>query len=154
MLEQHTELIERLLRGSSTRTREFNQALSFTNDGTLYFTVWDKDGTTFFSRSERQPSTSADLQTDCDSVTAYVLTTQLGAKRAMALHFDVPRFPRKIDQLPPSWVADETSWPLTLLYYRIEDPSIRFYSNTPSLAVSTTHAMQYDLEDLLKKYKA
>ena len=49
MLEQHTELIERLLRGSLTRTREFNQALSFTNDGTLYFTVWDKDGTTFFS---------------------------------------------------------------------------------------------------------
>ncbi len=65
MLEQHTELIERLLRGSLTRTREFNQALSFTNDGTLYFTVWDKDGTTFFSWSERQPSTSADLQTDC-----------------------------------------------------------------------------------------
>ena len=51
MLEQHTELIERLLRGSLTRTREFNQALSFTNDGTLYFTVWDKDGTTFFSWS-------------------------------------------------------------------------------------------------------
>ena len=74
MLEQHTELIERLLCGSLTRTREFNQALSFTNDGTLYFTVWDKDGTTFFSWSEREPSTSADLQTDCNSVAAYVLT--------------------------------------------------------------------------------
>lgn len=154
MLEQHNDLIERLLRGSLTRTREFNQALSFTNDGTLYFTVWDKDGTTFFSWSERQPSTSPGLKTDCDSVAAYVLTTQLGAKRAMALHLDVPRFPERLEQLHPSWVADETQWPLTLLYHRIEDPSIRFYSNTPSLAVSTTHAMQYDLQDLLKKYKA
>lgn len=154
MLEKHTELIECLLRDSLTRTSEFNQALSFTNDGTLYFTVWDKDGTTFFSWSEREPSTSADLQTDCDSVAAYVLTTQLGAKRAMALHFDVPRFPRKIDQLHPSWVAEKTQWPPTLFYHRIEDPSVRFYSNTPSLAVSTTHAMQYDLEDLLKKYMA
>ena len=154
MLERYTDLIERLLRNSLTRTREFNQALSFTNDGTLYFTVWDKDGTTFFSWSERQPSTSAVFQTDCDSVAAYVLTMELGAMRAMALPFDVPRFPRKIDQLHPSWVADETPWPLTLLYHHIEDLSIRFYSNTPSLAVSTTHAMQDDLEDLLKKYKA
>ena len=55
MLERHTELIERLLRDSLTRTSEFNQALSFTDDGTLYFTVWDKDGSTFFSWSERQP---------------------------------------------------------------------------------------------------
>lgn len=39
MLEQHTDLIERLLRDSSTRTREFNQGWSFTNDGTLYFSV-------------------------------------------------------------------------------------------------------------------
>ena len=108
MLEQHAELIERLLRGSLTRTSEFNQARSFTNDGTLYFTVWDKDGTTFFSRSERQPSTGFDLDTDCNSVAAYVLTTQLGAKRAMALPFDVPRIPRKIDQLHPSWAADKT----------------------------------------------
>ena len=88
MLDQHTDLIERLLRGSLTRTREFNQALSFTNDGTLYFTVWDKDGTTFFSWSEREPSTSADLQTDSDSVAAYVLTTELGSMRAMALPFE------------------------------------------------------------------
>ena len=154
MLDQHTNLIERLLRDSLTRTREFNQGWSFTNDGTLYFTVWDKDGTTFFSRSERQPSTSADLQTDSDSVAAYVLTTQLGAKRAMALPFDVPRFPRKIDQLPSSWVAEKTQWPPTLLYHHIDDPSVRFYSSTPSLAVPTTHAMQYDLEDLLKKYIA
>ena len=154
MLEQHTELIERLLRGSSTRIHEFNQAWSFTNDGTLYFTVWDQDGTTFFSRSERQPSTSADLQTDCDSVAAYVLTTQLGAKRAMALHFDVPRFPDTLDQLLPSWVADKTPWPPTLLYHRIDDPSVRFYSNSSYLAVPITHAMQYDLEDLLKKYMA
>jgi hypothetical protein len=154
MLEQHTELIERLLRGSLTRTREFNQALSFTNDGTLYFTVWDKDGTTFFSWSERQPSTSADLQTDCDSVAAYVLTTQLGAKRAMALHFDVPRFPERLEQLHPSWVADKTPWPPTLFYHRIDDPSVRFYSNSSSDAVPITHAMQDDLEDLLKKYKA
>ena len=154
MLERYTDLIERLVRDSLTRTREFNQALSFMNDGTLYFTVWDKDGTTFFSWSEREPSTSADLQTDCDSVAAYVLTTQLGAKRAMALHFDLPRFPRKIDQLPPSWVADKTQWPPTLLYHRIDDPSVRFYSNIPSLAVPITHAMQDDLEDLLKKYMA
>ena len=154
MLERYTDLIERLLRDSLTRTREFNQALSFTNDGTLYFTVWDEDGTTFFSWSEREPSTSADLQTDCDSVAAYVLTTELGSMRAMALHFDLPRFPRKIDQLPPSWVADKTQWPPTLLYHRIDDPSVRFYSNIPSLAVPITHAMQDDLEDLLKKYMA
>ena len=154
MLERYTDLIERLLRDSLTRTREFNQALSFTNDGTLYFTVWDKDGTTFFSWSEREPSTSADLQTDCDSVAAYVLTTELGAKRAMALHFDVPRFPRKISQLHPSWAADKTPLPPTLLYHRIDDPSVSFYSSTPSLAVPITHAMQDDLEDLLKKYMA
>ena len=148
MLEQHTELIERLLSDSLTRTSEFNQALSFTNDGTLYFTVWDEDGTTFFSWSEREPSTSADLQTDCDSVAAYVLTTQLGAKRAMALHFDVPRFPERLEQLHPSWAADKTPW------HRIDDPSVRFYSNIPSIAVPITHAMQDDLKDLLKKYMA
>ena len=43
MLKQHTELIERLLRGSLTRTREFDEGWTFTNDGTLYFTVWDED---------------------------------------------------------------------------------------------------------------
>ena len=154
MLEQHTELIERLLHGSLTRTSKFDEAWSFTNDGTLYFTVWDQNGTTFFSRSEREPSASADLQTDCDSVAAYVLTTELGAKRAMALHFDVPRFPRKIDQLHPSWAAERTPWPPTLLYHHTGDPSLRFYSNTPSLAVPITHAMEYDLEDLLTKYTA
>lgn len=154
MLEQHTELIERLLRNSLTRTSEFNGGWTFTNDGTLYFTVWDKDGTTFFSWSERQPSTSPGLKTDCDSVAAYVLTTELGSMRAMALPFDIPRFPRKIDQLPPSWAAEKTQWPPTLLYHRIDDPSIRFYSNIPSIAVPITHAMQDDLEDLLKKYMA
>lgn len=154
MLEQHTELIERLLRDSLTRTSEFNGGWSFTNDGTLYFSVWEEDESLFFSWSERQPSKGIVLDTDCDSVAAYVLTTQLGAKRAMALHFDVPRFPERLEQLHPSWVADKTPWPPTLLYHRIEDPSVRFYSNTPSLAVSTTHAMQYDLEDLLKKYMA
>lgn len=154
MLEQHTELIERLLRDSLTRTSEFNGGWSFTNDGTLYFSVWEEDESMFFSWSERQPSIGIVLDTDCDSVAAYVLTTQLGAKRAMALPFDVPRFPERLEQLHPSWVADKTPWPPTLLYHRIEDPSVRFYSNTPSLAVSTTHAMQYDLEDLLKKYMA
>lgn len=154
MLEQHTELIERLLRDLLTRTSEFNQGWSFTNDGTLFFSVWEEDETMFFSWSERQPSKGIVLDTDCDSVAAYVLTTQLGAKRAMAAPFDVPRFPERLEQLHPSCVADKTPWPLTLLYHRIEDPSIRFYSNTPSLAVSTTHAMQNDLEDLLKKYKA
>ena len=154
MLEKHTELIERLLRDSLTRTSEFNGGWTFTNDGTLYFSVWEEDESIFFSWSERQPSKGIVLDTDCNSVAAYVLTTQLGAKRAMALPFDVPRFPERLEQLHPSWVADETPWPLTLLYHRIEDPSIRFYSNTPSLAVSTTHAMQYDLEDLLEKYKA
>ena len=154
MLDQHTELIERLLRDSLTRTSEFNEGWTFTNDGTLYFTVWDKDGRTFFSWSERQPSTGFDLDTDCDSVAAYLLTTELGSMRAMALPFDVPRFPRKIDQLPPSWAADKTPWPPTLQYHHTGDPSLRFYSNTPSLAVPVTHAMQYDLEDLLKKYMA
>ena len=154
MLEHQKSLISRLLSDSLTRTSEFNGGWTFTNDGTLYFSVWDEDERMFFSWSERQPSTGFVLDTDCDSVAAYVLTTQVGAKRAMALHFDVPRFPTKIDQLHPSWVADKTPWPPTLLYHRIEDPSVRFYSNTPSLAVSTTHAMQYDLEDLLKKYMA
>ena len=154
MLERHTELIERLLRDSVTRTSEFNQGWSFTNDGTLYFSVWDEDGNTFFAWSERQPDTAASVYTDSDTVTAYLLTTQLGAKRAMALHFDVPRFPERLEQLHPSWVADKTPWPPTLLYHRIDDPSIRFYSNSSYLAVPTTHAMQYDLEDLLKKYKA
>ena len=153
-MENHKSLISRLLSDSLTRTSEFNQALSFTNDGTLYFTVWDKDGTTFFSWSEREPSTSADLQTDCDSVAAFVLTTELGSMRAMALPFDVPRFPRKIDQLHPSWVADKTQWPPTLFYHRIDDPRVCFYSSIPSIAVPITHAMQDDLEDLLKKYKA
>jgi len=37
MLERHTELIERLLRDSLTRTSEFNGGWTFTNDGTLYF---------------------------------------------------------------------------------------------------------------------
>ena len=154
MLDQHTDLIERLVRDSLTRTSEFNEGWTFTNDGTLYFSVWDEDGNTFFAWSERQPDTAASVYTDSDTVTTYLLTTQLGAKRAMALHFDVPRFPRKIDQLHPSWAAEKTPWPPTLLYHRIEDPSIRFYSNTPSLAVPTTHAMQYDLEDLLEKYMA
>ena len=154
MLEQHTELIERLLRGSVTRTSEFNGGWTFTNDGTLYFSVWDEDGTTFFSWSERQPSKGIVLDTDCDSVAAYVLATELGSMRAMALHFDVPRFPERLEQLHPSWVAEKTQWPQTFLYHRIEDPSVRFYSNTPSIAVPTTHAMQDDLEDLLKKYMA
>lgn len=154
MLDQHTDLIERLVRDSLTRTSEFNEGWNFTNDGTLYFTVWDKDGSTFFSWSERQPSTGFDLDTDCDSVAAYVLTTELGSMGAMALHFDLPRFPRKIDQLHPSWVADKTPWPPTLLYHRIDDPSVRFYSISSSLAVLITYAMQDDLEDLLKKYMA
>lgn len=154
MLEQHTELIERLLRGSLTRTSEFNEGWTFTNDGTLYFTVWDEDGTTFFSWSERQPSTSADLQTDCDSVAAYLLTMELGAKRAVALPFDVPRFPTKIDQLPPLWAADKTQQTPTLHYHRTDDARLRFYCSSEFYGVPLTHAMQYDLEDLLKKYKA
>ncbi|WP_455150927.1 hypothetical protein [Schaalia odontolytica] len=154
MLEQHNALIERLLRDSLTRTSEFNGGWTFTNDGTLYFSVWEEDENMFFSWSERQPSKGIVLDTDCDSVAAYVLTTQLGAKRAMALHFDVPRFPERLEQLHPSWVADKTPWPLTLLYHRIDDPSVRFYSNSPSDSVPITYAMQYDLEDLLKKYMA
>lgn len=152
MLEQHNALIERLVHDSLTRTSEFNGGWTFTNDGTLYFSVWDKDGTTFFSWSEREPSTSADLQTDCDSAAAYVLTTQLGAKRAMALHFDVPRFPTKIDQLPPLWAADKTQQPPTLHYHRTDDARLDFYCSSEFYGVPLTHAMQYDLEDLLKKY--
>ena len=72
----------------------------------------------------------------------------------MALHFDLPRFPRKIDQLHPSWVAEKTQWPQTFLYHRIEDPSVRFLFEHSIHCRSTTHAMQYDLEDLLKKYMA
>lgn len=154
MLEQHTELIERLLRDSLTRTSEFNGGWSFTNDGTLYFSVWEEDESMFFSWSERQPDTAASVYTDSDTVTAYLLTTQLGAKRAMALHFDVPRFPRKIDQLPPLWAADKTQQPPTLHYHRTDDARLHFYCSSEFYGVPLTHAMQYDLEDLLKKYKA
>ncbi len=154
MLERHTELIERLLRDSLTRTSEFNQGWSFTNDGTLYFSVWDEDGSTFFAWSERQPDTAASVYTDSDTVTAYLLTTQLGAKRAMALHFDVPRFPTKIDQLPPLWAADKTQQPPTLHYHRTDDARLHFYCSSEFYGVPLTHAMQYDLQDLLKKYKA
>ena len=154
MLERHTELIERLLRDSVTRTSEFNQGWSFRNDGTLYFSVWDEDGNTFFAWSERQPDTAASVYTDSDTVTAYLLTTQLGAKRAMALHFDVPRFPERLEQLHPSWVADKTPWPPTLHYHRTDDARLHFYCSSEFYGVSLTHAMQYDLEDLLKKYKA
>ena len=58
MLERHTELIERLLCDSLTRTSEFNQGWSFTNDGTLYFSIWEEDENTFFAWSERQPDTA------------------------------------------------------------------------------------------------
>ena len=108
----------------------------------------------FFSWSEREPSTSADLQTDCDSVAAYVLTAELGAKRAMALHFDVPRFPRKIDQLPPLWAADKTQQPPTLHYHRTDDARLHFYCSSEFYGVPLTHAMQDYFEDLLKKYMA
>ena len=154
MLEQHTELIERLLRDSLTRTSEFNQGWSFTNDGTLYFSVWDEDGSTFFAWSERQPDTAASVYTDSGTVTAYLLTMELGAKRAMALPFDVPRFPRKIDQLPTLWAADKTQQPPTLHYHRTDDARLHFYCSSEFYGVPLTHAMQYDLEDLLKKYKA
>ena len=154
MLERHTELIERLLRGSLTRTSEFNEGWSFTNDGTLYCSVWDEDENTFFAWSERQPDTAASVYTDSDTVTAYLLTTQLGAKRAMALHFDVPRFPTKIDQLHPSWVADKTQQTPTLHYHRTDDARLHFYCSSEFYGVPLTHAMQDDLEDLLKKYKA
>lgn len=154
MLERHNDLIERLLHGSSTRTRELNQALSFTNDGTLYFSVWDEDGNTFFAWSERQPDTAASVYTDNDTVTAYLLTMELGAKRAMALHFDMPRFPRKISQLHPSWAAEKTQQPPTLHYHRTDDARLHFYCSSEFYGVPLTHAMQYDLEDLLKKYKA
>lgn len=154
MLERHTELIERLLRGSLTRTSEFNEGWSFTNVGTLYFSVWDEDENTFFAWSERQPDTAASVYTDSDTVTAYLLTTQLGAKRAMALHFDVPRFPTKIDQLHPSWVADKTQQTPTLHYHRTDDARLHFYCSSEFYGVPLTHAMQDDLEDLLKKYKA
>ncbi|MGC9808442.1 hypothetical protein [Schaalia odontolytica] len=154
MLEQHTELIERLLHGSLTRTSEFNEGWTFTNDGTLCFSVWDEDGNTFFAWSERQPNTAASVYTDSDTVTAYLLTTELGSRRAMALHFDVPRFPRKIDQLHPSWTADKTQQPPTLCYHRNDDARLRFYCSSEFYGVPLTHAMQYDLEDLLKKYMA
>lgn len=153
-MEHHKSLISRLLSDSLTRTSEFNGGWTFTNDGTLYFSVWDEDGNTFFAWSERQPDTAASVYTDSDTVTAYLLTTQLGAKRAMALHFDVPRFPRKIDQLPPLWAADKTQQPPTLYYHRTDDARLHFYCSSEFYGVPLTHAMQYDLEDLLKIYKA
>ena len=154
MLEQHNELIERLLRDSLTRTSEFNGGWTFTNDSTLYFSVWDEDGNTFFAWSERQPDTAASVYTDSDTITAYLLTTQLGAKRAMALHFDVPRFPTKIDQLPPLWAANKTQQPRAFHCHRTDDARLHFYCSSEFYGVPLTHAMQYDLEDLLKKYMA
>ncbi|EJN46602.1 hypothetical protein HMPREF1137_1804 [Actinomyces sp. ICM39] len=41
-----------------------------------------------------------------------------------------------------------------MFYHRIEDPSVCFYSSSPFDAVPITYAMEYDLEDLLKKYMA
>ena len=154
MLERHTELIERLLCDSLTRTSEFNQGWSFTNDGTLYFSIWEEDENTFFAWSERQPDTAASVYTDSDTVTTYLLTMELGAKRAMALHFDVPRFPTKIDQLPPLWAADKTQQAPTLHYHRTDDARLHFYCSSEFYGVPLTHAMQDDLQDLLKKYKA
>ena len=154
MLEQHTELIERLLCDSLTRTSEFNGGWTFTNDGTLYFSIWEEDENTFFAWSERQPDTAASVYTDSDTVTAYLLTMELGAKRAMALHFDVPRFPRKIDQLPPLWAADKTQQAPTLHYHRTDDARLHFYCSSEFYGVPLTHAMRYDLQDLLKRYKA
>jgi len=63
MLERYTDLIERLLRDSLTRTSEFNGGWTFTNDGTLYFSVWKEDESMFFSWSERQPSKGIVLDT-------------------------------------------------------------------------------------------
>ena len=154
MLERHTELIERLLCDSLTRTSEFNQGWSFTNDGTLYFSIWEEDENTFFAWSERQPDTAASVYTDSDTVTTYLLTMELGAKRAMALHFDVPRFPTKIDQLPPLWAADKTQQAPTLHYHRTDNARLHFYCSSEFYGVPITHAMQDDLEDLLKKYMA
>ena len=154
MLERHTELIERLLCDSLTRTSEFNQGRSFTNDGTLYFSIWEEDENTFFAWSERQPDTAASVYTDSDTVTTYLLTMELGAKRAMALHFDVPRFPTKIDQLPPLWAADKTQQAPTLHYHRTDNARLHFYCSSEFYGVPLTHAMQDDLQDLLKKYKA
>ncbi len=154
MLERHTELIERLLCDSLTRTSEFNQGWSFTNDGTLYFSIWEEDENTFFAWSERQPDTAASVYTDSDTVTTYLLTMELGAKRAMALHFDVPRFPTKIDQLPPLWAADKTQQAPTLHYHRTDNARLHFYCSSEFYGVPLTHAMQDDLQDLLKKYKA
>ena len=154
MLEQHTELIERLVRYSLTRTSEFNEGWSFTNDGTLYFSIWEEDENTFFAWSERPPDTAASVYTDSDTVTTYLLTMELGAKRAMALHFDVPRFPTKIDQLPPLWAAYKTQQAPTLHYHRTDDARLHFYCSSEFYGVPLTHAMRYDLEDLLKKYMA
>ena len=154
MLERHTELIERLLCDSLTRTSEFNQGWSFTNDGTLYFSIWEEDENTFFAWSERQPDTAASVYTDSDTVTTYLLTMELGAKRAMALHFDVPRFPTKIDQLPPLWAADKTQQAPTLHYHRTDNARLHVYCSSEFYGVPLTHAMQDDLQDLLKKYKA
>ena len=154
MLERHTELIERLLCDSLTRTSEFNQGWSFTNDGTLYFSIWEEDENTFFAWSERQPDTAASVYTDSDTVTTYLLTMELGAKRAMALHFDVPRFPTKIDQLPPLWAADKTQQAPTLHYHRTDNARLHFSCSSEFYGVPLTHAMQDDLQDLLKKYKA
>ena len=154
MLERHTELIERLLCDSLTRTSELNQGWSFTNDGTLYFSIWEEDENTFFAWSERQPDTAASVYTDSDTVTTYLLTMELGAKRAMALHFDVPRFPTKIDQLPPLWAADKTQQAPTLHYHRTDNARLHFYCSSEFYGVPLTHAMQDDLQDLLKKYKA
>ena len=98
--------------------------------------------------------TAASVYTDSDTVTTYLLTMELGAKRAMALHFDVPRFPTKIDQLPPLWAADKTQQAPTLHYHRTDNARLHFYCSSEFYGVPLTHAMQDDLQDLLKKYKA
>ena len=54
----------------------------------------------------------------------------------------------------PLWAADKTQQPPTLHYHRTDDASLHFYCSSEFYGVPITHAMQYDLEDLLKTYMA
>ena len=62
--------------------------------------------------------------------------------------------PQNTRSTKPDQATDKTQQAPTLHYHRTDDARLHFYCSSEFYGVPLTHAMQYDLEDLLKKYKA